>query len=71
MGEYGGAGTVGQRATGGGGGGGGGNPFGDVADSVMIALGDLFEQIIALPPLMLVAIVAAMLIGGLLVFRRV
>ena len=71
MGEYGGAGTVGQRATGGGGGGGGGNPFGDVADSVMNTLGDLTDQILALPPLMLLALLAVVLLGGLLVFRRV
>jgi hypothetical protein len=70
MGEYGGAGAVSQGATGGGGGG-GGNMFGDVASSVMSSLRDLMDTIVALPPLMLLGIVAVVVIGGLLVFRRV
>ena len=67
MGEYG---AVGQ-GSGAGGGGGGGNAFGDVAASVMDSLSDLAATILASPPAFLLVGLAAFLIGGLFVFRRV
>ena len=68
MGEYG---AVGGQGSNVGGGRGGENPFADVVDSVARSLGDLAEQILALPPLMLLALLAVVLLGGLMVFRRV
>jgi hypothetical protein len=66
--EYGG---VTRNSGGAGGGGGGGGGFGDVGSAVMDTLSDLTGRVLALPPEMLLVLVAGVLIGGLLVFRRV
>lgn len=63
--EYGGV----TRQGGGGGGGGGSGSF-DVGGAVMDTVTDLFERVAALPPEMLVLVVAAMMIGGLVLQRR-
>ena len=67
MGEYGAVGSGG----GGGGGGGNGNAFADVTASVMDSLSDLVATVLASPPEILLLLLAAFLIGGLMVFRRV
>jgi hypothetical protein len=67
MGEYGAVGSQGSSA----GGGGQGNLFADMTSSVVGSLGDFADWMLALPPLMLVAIVVVFIFGGLLVFRRV
>lgn len=63
MGEYG-------RIVGGGGGSGRGGGSGDLTVDVMATVQDIIDQIAALPPEMLIVIVAAVMIGGMLVLRR-
>jgi hypothetical protein len=67
MGEYGAVGSQGSSAAGGS----QGNLFADLTNSVIGSLQDLGDQILAMPPYMLLLLFAAVIIGGLLVFRRV
>ena len=69
MGEYGAVGSQGSSL--GGGGASQGNLFADVTNSVIHSLLDLADQIMAMPPYMLLLLAAVVIIGGLFVFRRV
>lgn len=64
MGEYG---RVVGQSSGGSGRSGGSS---DLTGQVMAAVTDAFEQIAALPPEMLIGAAVAIMIGGMLIFRR-
>jgi hypothetical protein len=65
MGEYG---RIVGESSGAGGGGGGGSS--DITGQVMSAIADIADQIVALPPEVLVGMLVVALIGGTLLFWR-